>query len=88
MRDSQTTPENPFRLISVQRAGVPVGAEGADWHQYVIRQGKNEIRGYRQGTVRAVTVAVEQIVTRLNERRMDKPGRRHIVLRGRKPQTQ
>jgi len=80
--------EHPYRLVSVQRAGVPLGADGADWHQYVIQQGENEIRGYRQGSALAVTAAAEQMVTRLNERRTHKPGRTHIVLRGRKPQRQ
>ena len=88
MTDSQATLENPYRLISVQRAGVPVGADGSDWHQYVIRQGENEIRGFRQGTALAVTAVAEQMVTNLNERRAFKPGRRQIVLRGRKPQRQ
>ena len=85
MTDSHLTLENPFQLIAVKRTGVPTGAQGADWHQYVIRQGENEIRGYCQGTVLGVTAQVEEMVTRLNERRTHKPGRRHIVLRGRKP---
>lgn len=88
MTDSQRTLENPYRLISVQRVGVPVGADGSDWHQYVIRQGENEIRGFRQGTELAVIAVAEQMVTDLNERRSHKPGRRQIVLRGRKPRQQ
>ncbi len=88
MTDFQPTLENPYTLISVRRAGVPVGADGSDWHQYVIRQGDNEIRGFRQGTALAVTAVAEQMVTDLNERRSHKPGRRQIVLRGRKPRQQ
>ena len=88
MTDSHTTLENPYRLISVQRAVVPVGADGSDWHQYVIRQGENEIRGVRQGTELAVTAIAQEMVTNLNERRSHKPGRRQIVLRGRKPRQQ
>jgi hypothetical protein len=88
MADSQTTLENPYRLISVQCVGVPAGADGPNWHQYVIRQGENEIRGFRQGTALAVTAVAEQMVTDLNERRSHKPGRRQIVLRGRKPRQQ
>lgn len=84
MTDSQARLENPYTLISVQRAGVPVGADGSDWHQYVIRQGENEIRGLRQGTALAVTAIAEEMVTNLNDRRVQKPGRRQIVLRGRK----
>jgi RNA-binding protein YhbY len=33
----------------------------------------------------AVTAAVEEIVEKLNDRRVNKRGRTHIVLRGRKP---
>ena len=88
MTDSHTTLENPYRLISVQRAVVPVGADGSDWHQYVIRQGDNEIRGFRQGTALAVTAIAEEMVTNLNERRSHKPGRRQIILRGRRPRQQ
>lgn len=88
MTDSQTTLENPYRLISVQPAGVPVGADGSDWHEYVIRQGENEIRGFRQGTAVVVTAVAEEMVTNLNERRSHKPGRRQIVLRGRKPRQE
>jgi hypothetical protein len=88
MAGSRAAFDDAFELISVRSAGVPVGADGSDWHQYVIRQGDNEIRGYQQGTLVSVTAKVEQIVVRLNERREQKPGRTHIVLRGRKPKQQ
>ena len=70
-----------FRL----RAETPAGAEGSDWHRYVITQGQNTIHGVRRGTLAAVTAAVEEIVGQLNDRRAQKSGRTHIVLRGRKP---
>lgn len=38
------------------------------------------IRGYRQGGLRAVTTAVEEIVAQLNERRMGKRGRVNLVV--------
>ena len=78
--------EDGYELISVQSARVPAGADGGDWHQYVIRQGDNEVRGYRQGPLVVVKADVEALVERLNDRRNLKPGRTHIVLRGRKPQ--
>ena len=84
MTDMQVL-ENPYELVSVRRAELPSGAEGANWHRYVIRQGDNEIRGYRQGTLVLVTADAEQLVIRLNERRMRKGGRTHIVLGGGKP---
>lgn len=72
-------------MVSVRRADTPPGADGAEWHGYVIKQGSNMIRGCRQGTLAAVTEAVEEIIVKLNDRRVNKRGRTHIVLRGRKP---
>lgn len=85
MSGRQVTLEDAYELISVRSARVPAGADGGDWHEYVIRQGDNEIRGYRQGSLVVVTADVEALVERLNDRRNLKPGRTHIVLRGRKP---
>lgn len=85
MTRSGSASDDPYELVSVRRSDTPAGTQGSDWHRYVIRQGGNEIRGYRQGTLAAVTSLVEQLVVRLNERRMHKGGRTHIVLRGRKP---
>lgn len=45
---------------------------GTGWHCYVIAQGTNTIRGYKQGSLEIVRQAVEEIVTRLNERRLGK----------------
>jgi hypothetical protein len=85
MTNPHFTLENSFQLIAVKPAAVPAGAQGADWHQYVIQQGENEIRGYSQGSVLAVTAHVEEMVTRLNERRTHKSGRKQIYLGNRKP---
>jgi hypothetical protein len=48
-----------------------VGAEGV-WHSYVISQGPNTIAGVRAGTQTEVTMQLNQMVERLNERRMGK----------------
>ncbi len=72
-------------MVSVRRANAPPGADDAEWYAYVIRQGSNTIQGCRKGTLAAVTAAVEDIVQKLNDRRVNKRGRTHIVLRGRKP---
>jgi hypothetical protein len=87
MSGRQVGLDNAYELISVRSARVPTGADGDDWYQYVIRQGDNEIRGYRQGSLVVVTADVEALVERLNDRRNLKPGRTHIVLRGRKPRA-
>ena len=85
MSVSFSSRSEPFEMVSVRRAEAPPGAEEAEWYGYVIRQGTNTIRGCRQGSLAAVTAAVEAIVEKLNDRRLSKPGRTHIVLRGRKP---
>ncbi len=53
---------------------------GTDWHCYIIEQGKNTIRGYKQGSLKVVTKSVEEIVMQLNERRFGKRGRVHLDM--------
>ena len=60
----------PFKLKSIRKEQSPAGAEGIDWHCYVITQGDNTIVGHRQGSTRTVTLAIEEIVLHLNERRV------------------
>lgn len=73
----------PYEIVSVRRAEPPAGAESFDWHRYVIAfEGTNTIRGCRQGQLKAVTRAVEEIVAKLNERhlkQLGKRGRVHLV---------
>ena len=69
----------PYEIVSVQRAEPPLGLEGSDWYRYVITQGSNTINCCRQGNLNAVTLAVEEIVVQLNERRLGKRGRVNLV---------
>ncbi len=69
-----------YEIVSVQGAESPRGAEGSDWHRYVIAQGSNTINGWRKGNLEAVTRAVEEFVAQLNERQLGKHGRVNIVL--------
>ncbi len=72
----------PYEIVSLRRANPPPGAEGSNWHRYVIAfEGRNSIRGYRQGNLKAVTRAVEEIFAQLNERHLGKPGRVHLALK-------
>jgi hypothetical protein len=68
-----------FQLDGIARAKAPDGGAGKDWFQYTITQGANKITGYRQGSQRAVTMAVKEIVTELNARRNGKKGRVHLA---------
>jgi len=61
--------DEPFKLSSVLKEEAPAGAEGIGWHRYVIAQGDNTIVGHRQGSTSSVTLAIDEIVLHLNERR-------------------
>ncbi len=87
MADESTARVQPYEILSVKRTETPPGAEGANWHHYVIQQGPNTIRGYRQGNLKAVKTAVEEIVVLLNERQLGKRGRVNLMpTPKRKPQ--
>ena len=77
-----------YEIISVEPADAPDDMDGADWYCYVIGQGANRIRGYRQGSLMSITKSVEGIVLNLNERRLGKRGRVHLDMSARgKPAT-
>jgi len=63
-------------------------SEGLNWYRYVISyEGKESIHGCRQGDIETVTMAVEEIVTLLNERHFGhfrKLGRAHVALKPKK----
>jgi len=65
-----------YEIVSVKRAEPPQGVEGSDWYRYVIAfEGTDTIHGYRQGTLKAVKIAVDEIIVQLNERHSKKRGR-------------
>jgi len=65
--------EQVYEIVSIRRSGPPPGAKGANWHQYVIAfEGAESIHGYRQGRIKDVIKAVEEIVAQLNERHRKK----------------
>jgi len=68
-----------FELGDIKRTKAPDGGGGQDWYRYIITQGPNKITGYRQGSQRAVTKAVKDIILELNERRNGKKGRVHLT---------
>jgi hypothetical protein len=85
MTDESSALGQPYEIVSVQRAEPPPGAEGPNWYSYVIAfEGTDNIHGCRQGGLKAVTKAVEEIVAQLNERHVgqfSKPRRVHLVLK-------
>ena len=70
--------------MSVERTEAPPGLAGGDWYRYVIGEGENRIRGYRQGERAAVLRSVEEIVQAMNERRSGKRGRVQLVTTSKK----
>jgi len=77
------TPPNPFEIVSISSADAPRGTTGSDWHRYEISQGHNQIIGFRSGKIEHVTLEIEELVFRLNDRRRLKRGRVHVVFRPR-----
>ena len=72
--------DEDYAIVSVEPVDPPGNLSGTGWHCYIIEQGDNRIRGYKQGNTGAVTRAVEEIVVRLNERRYGKSGRVHLTM--------
>ena len=85
MTDESSATAQAYEIVSVRRAEPPTGTEGSNWYRYVIAfEGTNTIHGCRQGGLKAVTTAVEEIVAQLNERHLGhlSRGRRvHLVLK-------
>jgi len=88
MTDESSAMGQPYEIVSVRRAKPPSGGKGSNWYRYVIAfEGTNTIHGCRQGGLKAVTRAVEEIVAQLNERHrvpryaVGNPSRVHLVLK-------
>ena len=72
----------PYEIVSVRRAKRPPGGKGSYWYRYVIAyEGTNTIHGCRQGGLKAVTRAVEEIIAKLNERHLHNRGRVRLALK-------
>ena len=85
MADESSAMAQAYEIVSVRRAEPPPGGKGTNWYRYVIAfEGTDNIHGCRQGGLKAVTRAVEEIVGQLNERHLGhstKPSRVQLVLK-------
>ena len=85
MTDRFSATGQPYEIVSVQRAERPPDGKGSNWHRYVIAfEGTITIYGCRQGGLKAVTRAVEEMVAQMNQRhltRATKPSRVDIALK-------
>ncbi len=80
MTDESLAVEQPYEIVSVRRAKAPPDGKGSNWYRYVIAfDGANTVHGCRQGGLKAVTTAVEEIVAKMNERHLGKPGRVNLI---------
>jgi hypothetical protein len=65
---TETVLEWPFKVDSISKTAAPTGAVGL-WHSYIISQGTNTIAGLRAGTHSEVSMLLEAMIERLNDRR-------------------
>lgn len=65
----------PFKVIELSKTDAPESDDEREWYRYVISQGDKPIVGLRQGSKRSVKAAIDEVVLRMNERRMGKTGR-------------
>jgi len=80
MTDKSSAMAQAYEIVSIQRAEPPPDGKGSHWYRYVIAfEGSNTMHGCRQGGLKAVTRAVEELVAQLNERQSGKRGRVHLV---------
>jgi len=75
MTDNIVSTSQFYSIESIKPVDPPTGAEGDDWHQYVIVQGTNRISGYRQGNLESVRQSTEENIELLNERQFGKRAR-------------
>ncbi len=86
MTDESSAMAQAYEIVSVRRAKPPPGGKGSNWYRYVIAfEGTNAIHGCRQGGLKDVTRAVEEIVAQVNERHhlghLSKASRVELVLK-------
>jgi hypothetical protein len=65
----------PFKIIELTKTDTPDAEDTREWYRYVISQGDKPIVGLRQGSKRSVKMAIDEVVLRMNERRLGKTGR-------------
>jgi hypothetical protein len=69
-----------YEIVSIKRAEPPYGGKGSNWYRYVIAfEGSDTVTGCRQGSLRAVTSGLEEMIAQLNERHWKKRGRVDLV---------
>ncbi len=62
--------EGPPRctVVSIEKSNGPGGAEGSDWHRYIIDSPGSPIVGYRRGKKREILAYLDECTSKLEER--------------------
>jgi len=80
MTDEPSATGQHYEIVSIQRAEPPPDGQGSNWYHYVIAfEGCTSITGYRQGSLKAVTSGLIEMIAQLNERHWKKRGRVDLV---------
>ncbi len=79
LMDASFWKTQPFKIIELSKTDPPDADDHREWHRYVISQGDKPIVGLRQGSRRSVKAAIEEVVFRMNERRLGKTGRPSVT---------
>ncbi len=59
---------NRYEVASVEKALVPDGGQGGDWHRYVLSSGCSQIAGLHRGTLEEVAEYAESCADLVNSR--------------------
>jgi len=59
---------NRYEVATVEKAFVPDGGQGGDWHRYVLSSGCSQIAGLHRGTLEEVTEYAESCAELVNSR--------------------
>lgn len=57
-----------YEVLSVEKAAMPEGGQGADWYRYVLTSGRSRITGLRPGTLEEVTAYARNCAAEFNLR--------------------
>ncbi|MDH3281291.1 MAG: hypothetical protein OEQ18_09195 [Gammaproteobacteria bacterium] len=55
-------------VVSLEKSSGPGGAEGSDWHRYIIDSPGSPIIGYRRGKKRDILAYLDECTSKLEER--------------------
>jgi hypothetical protein len=82
-RIAQRVMPRPFKVASVEKIDPPNGAQGSDWHRYVLDNSRSQVNGLRRGTRKDVMAYAAQCAEQLNVRGLT--AQSIWAPRGRKP---